>query len=120
VKVSALCMRLRNLLNFHFDITCMIINYFRFSNLVSKCPMIQRSSRFIKTQISSPNCFNTQLNVGQTCSFDCEPWFKYSQLLIECLPGTLAVGKWSIDLDKTPPTCTGTIKSFFFPRLIFC
>eukprot|EP00111_Clytia_hemisphaerica_P015651 TCONS_00046199-protein len=72
---------------------------------VSKCPTIQRSSAHISVKATSTDCFNTQIEVGQQCSFQCDTGFKLTQQLIECIPGSLAVGKWSQDIDKNLPKC---------------
>ena len=83
--------------------------------LVSKCTTITRSSSYIKVKQTSKDCFNTQLAVGDTCSFECEKGFLLSQPFIECWLGSLAVGKWSIDTNKEVPSCTGD----WFISLIF-
>lgn len=79
--------------------------------IVSKCPTINRANKFIKTLINSPNCFESQINVGQECKFDCQAGFRLTQPLIQCIPdpNSISIGKWSQDIEKDLPTCNGNL-----------
>ena len=73
---------------------------------MSKCSTIRRSP-YLSVKKTSKDCFNTELDVGDMCSFECAPGFKLSRPIIECRPGNLATGSWSVDINKDFPTCTG-------------